>query len=329
MRHAVKWIVQITTFGMFLVLLMGVLVTKTGSSRGCGDDWPLCNGKFVPAYTIESMIEYSHRFVTGLLGLFVIASVFVVFRYIRRKDAGIYVLMALFFTLLQAVLGAMAVVWPQSSATLALHFGFSLMAFASTLLLTLATRDWAAGTEGSAKRGFLSFRPADESVKMTPGFIAKVWIVALYCYVVVYVGAFVRHTDSYAGCTGWPLCNGKVIPELAGAAGIAFAHRVAALLLFVSIAWLFFSARKEYGNVPKIRKSAGWVFALVSLQVLSGGFVTYALGSDWYLLASLIHTVLVSCLFGVLTYLCALTFKYRQAEERLETKGLQPSGHKS
>ena len=54
----VKWLAAATSIGMFLVLVNGALVTKTESGRGCGDDWPLCNGKFVPAYTLESMIEY-------------------------------------------------------------------------------------------------------------------------------------------------------------------------------------------------------------------------------------------------------------------------------
>lgn len=70
--------------GMFLVLLAGALVTKTGSGRGCGDDWPLCNGKFVPAYTVESFIEYSHRFVTGIVGIIVVLTFWYTWRYLRQ-----------------------------------------------------------------------------------------------------------------------------------------------------------------------------------------------------------------------------------------------------
>lgn len=124
-------------YGMFLILVMGALVTKTESGRGCGDDWPLCNGKFVPAYTIESIIEYSHRFVVGVVGIVLLIATILVFVWCKRKDAKIFVSGAMFFTILQAVLGALAVIWPQSSSVLALHFGFSLMAFAFTLLLSL------------------------------------------------------------------------------------------------------------------------------------------------------------------------------------------------
>ena len=57
--RTLKWLTLLTCIGMFLVLIAGVIVTKTDSGRGCGDDFPLCNGKFVPAYTLESIIEYS------------------------------------------------------------------------------------------------------------------------------------------------------------------------------------------------------------------------------------------------------------------------------
>ncbi|UUZ84019.1 COX15/CtaA family protein [Paenibacillus sp. P26] len=126
-----------SAIGMFLILLMGTLVTKTDSGRGRGTDWPLCNGKFIPAYTIQSLIEYSHRFVTGIVGLILLATMILVFMYSRRKDAKWYISGAMFFTVLQAILGAMAVIWPTSAPVLALHFGFSLLSFAFTLLLAL------------------------------------------------------------------------------------------------------------------------------------------------------------------------------------------------
>ncbi len=126
-----------SAIGMFLILVMGALVTKTESGRGCGEDWPLCNGRFIPAYTIESLIEYNHRLVVGAVSMILLATALLVWIYSKRSDAKFYVSGALLFTLLQAVLGALAVVWPTSSAVLALHFGFSLIAFAFTLLLAI------------------------------------------------------------------------------------------------------------------------------------------------------------------------------------------------
>ncbi|MFE5323943.1 heme A synthase [Paenibacillus sp. NPDC056579] len=291
-----KWSSFASMYGMLLILIMGALVTKTESGRGCGDDWPLCNGKFVPAYTIESIIEYSHRFVTGIVGMILLVTTILVFMYSRRKDAKWFVSLAMVFTILQAILGAIAVIWPQSSATLALHFGISLIAFALTLLLALVYTRY--GTVFTGKKG-----------TMTAGIQWGVWLIAIYCYVVVYLGAFVRHTESSGGCIGWPLCNGQVIPELSGATLIVFVHRLGAILLFVFIAWFFLAVRARMNSTDNTYQASKWALILVVLQILSGGFVTLSMGYDWYLLASMLHTILISCLFGIICYLCVLTLQ--------------------
>ena len=46
-----------------------------------------------------------------------------------------------------------------------------------------------------------------------------------------------------------------------------------------------------------------WTFYLVCLQVLSGAFVTYSIGTDWYLTAGMVHALTIACLFGALCYL--------------------------
>src|SRR5215510_333114 len=68
-----RWLAAATTFGMFCVLVMGAAVTNTGSAQGCGRSWPLCNGQFVPEFTVATAIEYSHRAVTGVEGLLILA----------------------------------------------------------------------------------------------------------------------------------------------------------------------------------------------------------------------------------------------------------------
>jgi len=272
---------------------MGTLVTKTDSGLGCGNDWPLCNGKFIPDYTLSSFIEYSHRFVTGIEGFLVLGVFILVITRFKRRDAVIYASSALFFTFVQAVLGALAVVWPQSAPVLALHFGFSLLAFVSTLLLALVLPKNGAVVE--AYKGKVA----------SISFSRLVWFTWVYCYVVVYVGAFVRHTNSSGGCEGWPLCNGELVPEITGAQGIVFIHRIAALILFIFIALIAYSARGN-NEGERSRIVALWTLYLVLLQVLSGAFVTYSIGTGWYLTAGMTHALIIACLFGALSYLAVL-----------------------
>ncbi|MCC8438532.1 heme A synthase [Brevibacillus sp. M2.1A] len=297
-----RWLRRFTflsMYGMLLILIMGALVTKTESGRGCGDDWPLCNGKFVPAYTIESFIEYSHRFVSGVVGIILLTTLILVFRYSGRKDAKWFVSLAMFCTILQAILGAMAVIWPQSSAVLALHFGISLVTFALTLLLSMIYMRF--GLKLSETRPYLSRR-----VKWA------IWLITVYSYGVVYLGAFVRHSNSGGGCTDWPLCNGQVIPELSGATLIVFIHRFGAILMMLFVLWLFFTIRKKVGKRDNLYQAGKWMLIYALLQIVSGGFMTLMMGQDWYLLASMLHTILISCLFGILCYLCVLTLPGRK-----------------
>jgi cytochrome c oxidase assembly protein subunit 15 len=58
---------------MVLVILQGAVVRATGSGNGCGNHWPLCNGDFIPHHPrIATIIEFSHRSLTGIITWLVI-----------------------------------------------------------------------------------------------------------------------------------------------------------------------------------------------------------------------------------------------------------------
>ncbi|SDX68558.1 cytochrome c oxidase assembly protein subunit 15 [Paenibacillus sp. CF384] len=293
----------VTCIGMFLVLIAGALVTNTDSGRGCGTDWPLCNGKFIPAYTLESLIEYSHRLISGGIGLLVLATFIATLKWYRNyKEPIIYASGSGFFTLLQALLGAAAVVWPTTPAVLALHFGFSIMAFMFTLLLLLWT--------GRMKRGELTDKPA-APVPQSVFYLSLA--ILIYSYAVIYLGAFIRHTDSAGGCIGWPLCNGDLIPDMQGATSYVFIHRVAAAVLFILITWLMMHVKRVASGNQALRSSIFIVFVLVISQVLSGALLTKTIGNeDWFVFTSILHNIIISILFGILCDFMIRAWKWRE-----------------
>lgn len=314
-----------TAVAMGLVLAAGVLVTKTESGRGCGDDFPLCRGGLLPGPTIESWIEYSHRAVSGVAFLLVAATVLAVRRaYPGRRTAAAYAWAAFGFTLLQAVLGAMAVVRPQSDAVMALHFGFSLVAFAASALLALETtrsRPPAGRTVGVAasdgRSGGLAVNAAEGGrvmdtednpfAGMSRGLARLVLAATVYAYAAVYLGAYVRHTDSQGGCLGWPLCNGEWIPELSGATAVAFAHRLAALGMLGMALAVYISGKKEKDY--RIRAASCAVPVWTLAQIASGGAASLWIGRDvLYLAAAVVHTLLIAGLFTTLAYLSVAAF---------------------
>ncbi|WP_410514114.1 COX15/CtaA family protein [Paenibacillus sp. BR2-3] len=282
---------------MFLALLGGAVVTKTGSGLECGNEWPLCNGKLIPAYTLGSLIEYTHRLFSGLAGLLSLASMFAFWRYAReRRDLLTYAFMTLLFVVVQGGMGALAVIKSQSASVMALHMGFSLIAFASSLMLAL-------GSKRRYKDG-KSDIAVDEGPPVSKGFRNLTWITAFYSYIVVYIGAYVSHTDSRGGCTGWPLCNGEWIPELTGGVGIVFTHRIAAALLFILTAVLGHLAFWKHKEHPELRGLGVAAVVLCLMQVLSGAAVVQTLNNDrLYIFAALAHILLIAGLFGVLCYM--------------------------
>src|SRR2546423_1445367 len=105
LRRLLGPLAVVATVGMFLVLVMGATVTSTGSAAGCGRSWPLCNGQFVPELATATLIEYSHRAVTGVEGLLVAALGLGAWVAWPRRTVRALVLLMVGTLLLQAGLG--------------------------------------------------------------------------------------------------------------------------------------------------------------------------------------------------------------------------------
>ena len=91
-----------------LVVLWGALVRATGSGAGCGDHWPLCNGTVAQrAPAIETIIEYTHRLMSGASLVAVAVLVVWAFRVFPKNHAvRRMAACAAGFLLLEALLGA-------------------------------------------------------------------------------------------------------------------------------------------------------------------------------------------------------------------------------
>lgn len=289
-RGVVRWLAVASAVGMFVVLVMGSTVTNTESGQGCGTDWPLCNGRFIPEFTVKTAIEYSHRAVTGVEGMLLLATSIGVWRFWRhRREVRALVPAILFLLVLQSGLGALAARYADWDTVLALHFGISLSAFASTLL----TAFFVFQVDNGADR--LRDRPASASIRY------GAWVAIAFTYLVVYLGAYVNHTGASLACADWPLCGGEVLPATSGPVGIHLAHRFAAGLLGSFIVALCYATWRGRATRPDLAWAGGIACLLVVLQALSGGAVVLS-GAN--LFSALTHGALVTLLFGALSYLC-------------------------
>jgi heme a synthase len=125
-----------------LVIAFGAWVRITGSGAGCGEHWPSCNGEVIPrSPTVATVIEYTHRVTSGLLGPLVLGLVaWAHWGAGRRRAVRVVAYLTLLLVVVEALLGAGLVkgglVAENSSLAralvVALHLG-------NTLLLTAVT----------------------------------------------------------------------------------------------------------------------------------------------------------------------------------------------
>lgn len=134
-----------------LVILWGAYVRATGSGAGCGSHWPLCNGEVVPrAPQVETIIEFTHRLMSGLALISVVILVIWAFRAYPRRHAVRYGAAASgVFIVIESLLGAglvlLGLVADNESTARAISMSLHL---ANTLLLVAAitlTAWWASG----------------------------------------------------------------------------------------------------------------------------------------------------------------------------------------
>ncbi|WP_273834745.1 COX15/CtaA family protein [Guptibacillus sedimenti] len=293
MNKLLKLFGILTSFGMLLVLLMGAVVTKTGSGDGCGNSWPLCYGKVLPeAPEIETIIEVSHRIVSAALGLLVIILAIWTWRKIGHlRETKFLAIASVFLIVFQGLLGAAAVVWGQSDIILASHFGFSLASFASVVLLTILVFE----ASGNQKTPHVPKR-----IRI------HLYAITIYSYIVVYTGALVRHTGASMACENVPFCSDGQLFAVTGPQGIQMLHRAAAIFIFVWLLYILIIGLKEFKSKGTMRTGLIVSFVFVSLQALSGMLVVV---SNLNLFLALFHGLFISGLFTVLLYLVMLSLR--------------------
>jgi len=229
----------------YLLIILGAIVRITGSGLGCGEHWPLCNGKLLPPLDLPTMIEYGHRLAAAAVsGL--VAALAVYAWWLRRETGnekretpGVAAYMALMLLVLQVGLGAVTVKLSLPPWTVILHLGTAMLLLATLIVAAKLTPGASPGIPGAP-------RSRAGSVALVLGFVT------------VLFGALTANLGAASACLGFPLCNGQVVPEGNYLQHIHWVHRLLAYTLFGYVWWWALRTRP---------RGAWWVVALVTLQV--------------------------------------------------------------
>lgn len=240
----------------YLLIVLGAVVRITGSGLGCGEHWPLCNGRVLPPLDLPTLIEYAHRLVAALVTVLV-AWLAVTAWWLRRGSGtaateGLDGLLtaetiraaappsrapyvALGLLILQVALGAVTVKLRLPPWTVILHLGTAMLLLATLLV---------------AAAGAPVARPSPAGlVALGLGFVT------------VLFGALTANLGAASACLGFPLCNGQVAPVGNALQHIHWTHRLLAYTLVVYTVWWARRARP---------RRAWAVVAVVLLQVVVG-----------------------------------------------------------
>jgi heme A synthase len=246
----------------YALVVFGGIVRITGSGMGCGEDWPRCNGEWIPPFTFETVIEYTHRLLAAGIGIVVLGVLG--YAFLKRAAPGMagkggllrpFGLAAALFVF-QALLGAVTVRLELPTHVTVAHF-ITAMVFIATLIVA-AVRG---GVFGDVRSH--GSRPGSRR--------ASTWAftTAAIGLIVIAFGAVTANTaGAPAACMGFPLCSGSLLPP-AGVvpAEIHWAHRVAAFtLLFVALTAALATVRAE--SALPVRRAAWTAIGLIVMQLV-------------------------------------------------------------
>lgn len=246
----------------YMLIVVGGVVRVTGSGDGCGTTggWPLCNGSLLPALRTTTLIEFSHRWVTTITTVLIVALVITAWvsqRRFRRLVVGST--LAGVLLLVQIALGAIVVEFSLPGGIVLIHLANALLLLG--VLVYVAVSATAIGAP-----------EADENSGRASVF-KRAAIAAGATYVLALSGALVVETKSSAGCNGWPLCGGGFQLPASQMDVIDMVHRTVAGAVVVLIGLTMGIVLRRAGGDVAIRRWASIVNLVLLLQIAAGALV--------------------------------------------------------
>jgi len=304
-----RWgrLAAVTAAAVYLLIVLGGIVRITGSGMGCGPDWPLCNGALVPLMDLETFIEWSHRMMAAGVGLLVVGVAAHAWwppgrgggdsatgpsglgrgdgsGPLRRGDFRTLSAWAVVLLVVQVLLGAVTVRLELPPASVILHLGTAMALLA--VLLVGVSRALFPGDR----------RPPD-------GTGSAAWLAAALGLAVVLAGALVANLGAAPACQGFPLCNGRWLPEGGWRIHLHWAHRVSAYLLVAGVLALALHLQRERPGDRMVR-GAGWAAAALALLQIGVGAAMVLAGLPEWIRA--LHLAVGAGLFGALVVTAVL-----------------------
>ncbi|HMJ95863.1 MAG TPA: COX15/CtaA family protein, partial [Thermoleophilaceae bacterium] len=132
-------LVLATAIATFVLIIVGGVVRVSDSGLGCGPagsgfhGWPFCNGDVAPGMDLNSIVEYTHRVVAGIVSIMIVSILALAWRRHREYVPPAAALLVL--VLAQAVLGGATVEDNLEEAYVAAHLCLAMLLLGGLLYL--------------------------------------------------------------------------------------------------------------------------------------------------------------------------------------------------
>jgi len=252
----------------FLLILVGIMMRASQTGLAC-PDWPTCYGEWMPPVGSFGFISYLHRLIALLAGLSLIASCAVAWRSYRRLSWVLRpLLLGLFFTGGQILLGRVIVIGELQPGFVALHLGLALVVLGLVILPVVIALYYAARVHDPGQEDGFDVRLNYQ----TP--FARLSLATLMAMLLLLLsGTWVAASGANASCTGWLLCNGTLVPgDLPG--WINLFHRLITASAGVLMTGLFLKAWHTQRHQTAILVTTTAAGVLFFAQVLMGAVET-------------------------------------------------------
>jgi heme A synthase len=301
----------------FLLVIIGGIVRVSDSGLGCGPansgfhGWPFCNGDVVPGLDLNTIIEYSHRTVAGIVGLMTIALAVMAWRRHRGNRALVRAAIgAALLVIGQGLLGAATVENNLDETLVAAHLGLAMMFFALTIYIWRASKPENVGAD-----------PADGG----RGFRPLALIASGFAFATIVAGGYMAGTQNYGRADyqlgdgahhacgkEFPTCNGDFLPfGSTRLVDIHLTHRVLVYLTTLLVIALIVLALRRRPS-PGVVRNAWIAAAILAAQLLVGALNVWL---DEYEALIVAHLALGTLLWGALVGLAFQLFRIPKAVE--------------
>jgi heme A synthase len=283
-------LVPATAIATFVLIIVGGVVRVSDSGLGCGPagsgfhGWPFCNGDVAPGMDLNSIVEYTHRAVAGIVSVMILAILVLAWR--RHREYLVPAAALLLLVLGQAVLGGATVEDNLEEAYVAAHLCLAMLLLGGLLYL------WRSVSGATVTPGGRGLRVLSIAAS-----------VAVLCTIVA--GGYMAGTQNYGRADyqlgdgahhacgkEFPTCNGEFMPfGKARLVDIHLTHRAFMYLASLLVIALVATAIRR----GVLTRYAWGLAGLLLLQVLVGALNVWL---DEYELLILLHLALGTLLWA-------------------------------